>query len=47
MEAFHLLNIVISILKLKELAVIFERWNPADARKYMPKGRAGISSHPS
>lgn len=33
-----MLNIVISILKLKELAVILERWKIADARKHMPDG---------
>lgn len=41
MKALRLLNIVTSILKLKELAVILERWNPADARKYMPEGKGG------
>lgn len=39
MGAFRLLNIVISILKPKELAVILGRWNLAQARKYMPEGR--------
>lgn len=37
-KALHLLNIVIAILQLKELAVILERWDPADGRKYMPDG---------
>lgn len=39
-----MLNIVISILKLKELAVILGRWNLAEARKYMPEGRVDIGS---
>lgn len=39
MEALRLLNIVISILKLKGLAVILGRWNPAEAREYTPEGR--------
>lgn len=34
-----MLNIVISILKPKVLAVILGRWNLAEARKYMPEGR--------
>lgn len=45
MEAFPLLNIVISILKPKELAVIWGRWNLAVARKYMPEGRVDIRSY--
>lgn len=44
MEAFRLLNIVISILKPKELAVIWGRWNLAEARKYMPEGRVDTGS---
>lgn len=44
MEAFRLLNIVISILKPKELAVILGRWNLAEARKYMPEGRVDMGS---
>lgn len=39
-----MLNIVISILKLKELAVILGRWNLAEGRKYMPEGRVDIGS---
>lgn len=39
-----MLNIVISILKLKELAVILGRWNLAEARKYMPEGRVDNGS---
>lgn len=39
MEACHLLNIVISILKLKALAVILERWNTMDAKKHTPEGK--------
>lgn len=44
MEAFRLLNIVISILKLKELAVILGRWNLAEAREYSPEGRVDKES---
>lgn len=44
MEAFRLLNIVISILKLKELAVILGRWNLAEAREYTPEGRVDRES---
>lgn len=39
-----MLNIVISILKLKELAVILGRWNLAEARKHMPEGRVDTGS---
>lgn len=39
-----MLNIVISILKLKELAVILGRWNLAEAREYSPEGRVDKES---
>ena len=34
-----MLNIVVSILDLEEMAVILERWDPAGARKCMPDGQ--------
>lgn len=40
-----MLNIVISILKLKELAVILGRWNQAEAREYLPEGRVDMKSY--
>lgn len=46
-KALHLLNIVISILKRRELAVILERWKLADARKYCLMDMTDLCSHSS
>lgn len=40
-----MLNIVVSILDLEEMAVILERWDPAGARKCMPDGQDRPPSH--
>lgn len=40
-----MLNIVISILRLKALAIILERWDPVDAKRTGPMGTTDLWSH--